>query len=124
MLLQEGGEVGQHQRTGYPGGHIDPQAAANAAGILVKHGVQLIEIAQQIFCPLVVNHALFGELYPAGSAVQQAHAKRCLQRLDLPRYAGLRLPQRLRRQRKALHVCDMKKQFHCVNFIHRQPHLL
>ncbi|SSN10412.1 Uncharacterised protein [Klebsiella pneumoniae] len=70
--------------------HIYPQPAADARRIVLEHAVQFVEVAQQIFRPLVVDHPILGELDPAGGAVQETHAKMAFQGLNLSRDATLR----------------------------------
>jgi hypothetical protein len=67
--------------------HIHPQAAADAGRIVLKHAVQLIEIAEQISGAFVIDHPVLGELNPARGAVQQAHPQMVFQRLNLARDA-------------------------------------
>ena len=84
--------------------HIHPQPAADARRIVLEHAVQFIEVAQQILCPFIVDHPILGELNPAGSAVQEPHAKMAFQGLNLPRDAAFRQRQGLGGAGKTLQI--------------------
>ncbi|KEP72921.1 hypothetical protein HR12_23085 [Microbacterium sp. SUBG005] len=55
-----------------------------------EHAVQFVQIHQQIFSTLVINHAVLRQADAAGSTVQQLRAECVFQCLDLSRYAPLR----------------------------------
>jgi hypothetical protein len=73
----------------------DVQAAINAAGGLVG----LLQVLQNLHAPLLVAAADLGQADPPGGAVQQEHAERVFQRLDLVADRRLREPQAVRWKR-------------------------
>ncbi|MNS77205.1 hypothetical protein D3C72_1107830 [compost metagenome] len=91
---------------------------------MLEKTVQFVEVCQQIFCPLVIDHAVLRKADAARRAVQKLSTEQVLQRLNLARYATFRKTQRVRGARKTLQFRHADEKLHCVNFIHRLRSLL
>ena len=75
VARQQLGQARHDHVARHAGGHVDAHPALQAALAVLEHGLQLVQVGQQVLAAFVIGLAVLGELHAPGRAVQQAGAQ-------------------------------------------------